>query len=448
MMMNQSRITPRTLSGFKDRLPKESLLKQRMLRILSDVLMRHGFAPIETPHLEYAEILTKQGSDEIRKELYRFNDHGGRDVALRFDQTVPFARFMSQHKSTLGMPFKRYAIGNVFRGERAQAGRYREFTQFDFDCIGVDSVMADAEIVHIIHDSLIALDLDSFSIGLNHRKIMNGLCAYLGLSQDIPSILRIIDKLEKIGSEKVAKELESTLHLSRKNIQTLLTFIAHRQEGDFRHFFHTIAHYKTYNVQMQEGIDELHEMMIFLENAGVTRCHIDFSIARGLGYYTGIVYETTLKTSLNIGSICSGGRYDNLTEMFSSDSMSGVGASIGIDRLLVVLADQCAMMECSTPAQVLISAMEKEYLLNAMTLGNKLREAGINTEIYPQAEKIKKQLQYANKKGHVFVVLLGSNEIQKNTLTLKCMTSGTQYAGIDFQKLVNIIHSESKASLT
>ena len=216
-------ITPRTLSGFKDCLPQEAMAKKNLLQKVSEVFLKFGFVPIETPHLEYAEVLVKQGSDEIQKELYRFKDKGDRDVALRFDLTVPLARFIAQYQNQLQLPFKRFAIGNVFRGERAQKGRYREFTQCDFDFIGSDSLSCDAEILQVIYASLVNLDIDEFSILINHRKILNGICKHFGITQpqDVNATLRIIDKLDKIGEEGVLAELDSELGIKEQQAKEI-----------------------------------------------------------------------------------------------------------------------------------------------------------------------------------------------------------------------------------
>ena len=336
--MDRALIQPRTLSGFKDRLPQEAYAKASILHTVSEVFLSYGFMPIETPHLEYAEVLIKQGSDEIQKELYRFKDHGDRDVALRFDQTVPLARFITQHRHELEMPFKRYAIGNVFRGERAQKGRYREFTQCDFDFIGSDSLSCDAEILQVIYSSLTALNLQEFTIWLNHRDILNGIFEYFGLQNNIESALRIIDKLDKIGLDSVKIELQKEINITQEIANKICDIITIKQTSHYSEFFEEIAYLKDYNATLKKGLDNLESMLNILNGLefDIAVCRINFSIARGLGYYTGIVYETTLNQLKSIGSVCSGGRYDNLTQSFSKEKLSGVGASIGIDRLITL----------------------------------------------------------------------------------------------------------------
>ena len=434
-------ITPRTLSGFKDRLPHEAMAKSRLLRTFSDVFESFGFAPIETPHLEYAEILVKQGSEEIQKELYRFKDHGGRDVALRFDQTVPLARFITQHRGVLGLPFKRYAIGNVFRGERAQKGRYREFTQCDFDFIGSDSIGADAEIVQVIYASLKALGIEDFTIWINNRKILNGICEHLGIEAQTNDALRIVDKLDKIGKESVIDELVNELGIAQKKAQELLDFVLLKEAGDRAQFFENIKPYETLNKSLHTGISELRELFNLLSLLKINpKClKINFSIARGLGYYTGIIYETTLNALSGIGSVCSGGRYDNLTQNFAKEPMSGVGASIGIDRLLAALEELGIAETRATPAQILIICMENCALAYGYKIAQELRTLGIRSETYPEAVKLKKSLNYANSKGHKFVAILGEEELNSGTLTLKNMHSGEQNPKISSKEATKII---------
>ncbi|MGP1449821.1 MAG: histidine--tRNA ligase [Wolinella sp.] len=426
--MERQLIVPRTLSGFRDRLPKEAMAKSRLVRTLSDVFEGFGFVPIETPHLEYADILVKQGSDEIQKELYRFLDHGGRDVALRFDQTVPLARFISQHRGNLTLPFKRYAIGNVFRGERAQRGRYREFTQCDFDFIGSESIGSDAEILQVIYASLKALGIEKFTIFINSRKVLNGICEHFGVAEHTNNVLRIIDKLDKIGTDAVIAELVSDAGLNEDSARGILDFTSLRQESDSSLFFEKVAKYENLNDQLKAGISELRACYAILDSLELERARyrVNFSIARGLGYYTGLVYETILDELPSIGSVCSGGRYDDLTQSFSKEHMSGVGASIGLDRLLAALDELGLLSGSETSAKILIACMEESYISYGYKVAQKLRESGIKCEVYPEAVKLKKSLTYANNKGHKYVALIGESEIAAGKLALKNMKSGAQ----------------------
>ncbi|RAX58901.1 histidine--tRNA ligase [Helicobacter monodelphidis] len=419
-----AKITPRTLSGFKDFLPKEAVHKENLLHQLIAIFRSFGFLPIETPHLEYAEVLLKQGSDEIQKELYRFKDHGGRDVALRFDLTLPLARYISQHRHEVGIPFKRYAIGNVFRGERAQKGRYREFTQCDFDFIGSDSLVCDAEIVQLICAALESLNVGGFKVFVNHRKILNGIAEIAGVSEKIQDLLRIIDKLDKIGSEGVSAELEKELGLSAKSIQTILELVNLKQTGDAIEFIDSVIN-RYSSVSLNEGLNELKIFFQILTAANIAdKIKIQFSIARGLGYYTGIVYETLLDVLPSIGSVCSGGRYDYLTQNFSEDKLSGVGASIGLDRLLAAL-DELKLHQqkfCGT----LVIVMDSQYFPYGVKVATQLRMQGNVVELYPDIVKLKKSLGYANLHGYDQAAIIGEEEVKEQEFTLKNMQTGEQ----------------------
>ena len=442
-MAEDSLIVPRTLSGFRDRLPKEAMAKEKLIECLIGVFESFGFVPIETPHLEYADILIKQGSEEIQKELYRFKDHGGRDVVLRFDQTVPLARFITQYKNELDLPFKRFAVGNVFRGERAQKGRYREFTQCDFDFIGSDSIACDAEIIQVIYTSLAKLGIEEFTIWVNHRSILNGICNHLGIIEQkaIQNVLRIIDKIDKIGAQAVGDELSETLGLQKHIITALLEAISIKQVEASDEFFKSIAYMKKWNQELDIGISELEEMFEILKDLEMDKSvyRVNFSIARGLGYYTGIVYETTLNRLKTLGSVCSGGRYDNLTRTFSNERLSGVGASIGLDRLLVALGELGILEGRSTSARVLVVCMEKRFFPYAHKIAQLLRSSGIYTEVYPQAAKLKKQLSYADNKGHEYCLIIGESEFETHTMTLKNMTTGIQFESLSLLKTLEIV---------
>lgn len=444
-------VTPRTLSGFRDRLPKEALAKTLLLNKLSAVFMDFGFVPIETPHLEYADVLIKQGSDEIQKELYRFKDHGGRDVALRFDLTVPLARFVSQYKNEVGLPFKRFAIGSVFRGERAQRGRYREFTQCDFDFIGSDSISCDAEILQVIYASLVELGINEFTIWLNHRGILNGICEHCGITgeKNVNTALRIIDKLDKIGKEGVANELQKDLALTSTQVERLLEYTSIKQSGDSELFFKHIEYMGEFNDSIKKGIEDLKALYEVLSALQIDKdtYRINFSIARGLGYYTGIVYETTLNRLKSIGSVCSGGRYDNLTRTFSQEKMSGVGASIGLDRLLAALEETELSHKKATAVRALIVCMDKTYFGYAHLLAESFRHSKVPIEVYPEVSKLKKQFSYAHTKGHEFVIVIGESEFNSKTLTLKNMTSGVQIANISFLKAIELVREEGNEEM-
>ena len=419
------KIKPRVLSGFKDRLPNEAMQKNKMLEILRNVFESFGFLPIETPHIEYAEILLANISHESKKEIYKFRDHGDREVALRFDQTIPLARFIAEHKEKLGLPFKRYAMGNVFRGERAQKGRYREFMQCDFDFIGSNSLNCDAEIIQVIYHSLKAINCGKFIIFINHRKILEGLCRHFEI-EDIDLALRIIDKIPKIGQSKVEIELSKITPKARD----LIAIINLQQNTE--EFFASIQYLKKWNTDLKQGIEELEYIDSLLSKlVDKDSYKINFAIARGLAYYTGIVYESLLVEN-DIGAICSGGRYDNLASNFCDENISGVGASIGIDRLLSILDLNLEMKEG------LIICLENRFFAFAYEIAAFLRNKSLKIEVFPEAKKLKKQLSYANARGYRFVLIIGEEEFQNQKITFKDLSSGLQKNNINFNEVPNL----------
>ncbi|RIL08663.1 MAG: histidine--tRNA ligase [Proteobacteria bacterium] len=421
-------IEARTLKGFHDCLPREAILKNQMLAVLRAVFESFGYVPIETPHLEYSEILVGEASAEIKKQMYRFQDNGGRDVALRFDLTVPFARFVVQHRQELGVPFKRYAIGDVFRGESPQLGRYRQFTQCDFDFVGTSSVSSDSEIVQVIFSALSRLKIPDFTVNVNHRKILNGLAAKLGLQGRGADLLRIVDKLDKIGAKDVQKELVGELGIDSSKADEVLAFVELSQGRDNAEVLTELQRYKSENEFFSEGIRDLESFFSILEESGIdsTRCKLNLAVARGLGYYTGIVYETMINTLPQIGSVCSGGRYDNLTKTFSKDPLPGVGASVGLDRLIAAMTELKLAESSATCAQVLFAQMDETLAGKVHKAAGALRDRGLAVEVFPEAVKLAKQFKYADQHGHRFVVVLGEDEVKRGAFTLKNLTSGQQ----------------------
>ncbi|NMC64093.1 MAG: histidine--tRNA ligase [SAR324 cluster bacterium] len=421
-------VEAKTLRGFRDKLPKESLVKGAMLAKLKGVFESFAYLPIETPHIEFLDVLVKQGSDEIQKQLYAFKDNGGRNIALRFDLTVPLARFIVQHRNEVGIPFKRYAIGEVFRGERPQAGRYREFTQCDFDFVGTTSIGSDAEIVQVIDASMKALGVKSYAIRVNNRKLMNGLAEDLGLSSKAADILRIVDKLDKIGADETRRELMSELSLKEQQISPFFELIELSQVHQGSALFAKLQKFAKINESLNAGISELERLTLLVEAANVDpSCfRVDFSIARGLGYYTGIVYETTLADLPEIGSVCSGGRYDNLTMTFSSEKLPGVGASVGIDRLIAALEQIGLSKQAGTPAKVLILNLDGELEAEIHSTAAQIRMAGINAEVYPEPSKQKKQFEYQERHGHPFVLFVQKDEAGNLQYTLRCTKTREQ----------------------
>lgn len=384
------------------------------------VFRSYGFSPIDTPALEYAEILTGKGGEESDKQLFRFKDSGERDVALRFDLTVPLARFTAQHSATVGTPFKRYHIAPVWRGENTQRGRYREFVQCDFDTIGTDSNASDVETLLVIHDLLLALGFERFTIRVNNRLILNGVLSKLGLQGQSVGVLRALDKLAKIGADAVVAEMiervgatepqaRQVLELANPNItlDQLETMLEGNEIGLL-------------------GVSRLRELFSAVATAGVPaeRVALDVSIARGLDYYTGTIYETFLGDLPSIGSICSGGRYDNLAGLFTKERLPGVGASLGLDRLIAAMEELKLLGSQATPAPVMVTQFDSDRLGDYLRIGRALRAAGINTEVYPEAKKLGKQLQYADRKGFKLALIAGSDEFAKGAWQVKNLTSG------------------------
>ena len=438
--MSDAIIEPRTLRGFHDRLPSEALVKERMLGTLKKVFESFAYVPIETPHLEYLEVLTQQSSDEIEKQLYRFKDAGGRDIGLRFDLTVPFARFISQHRSTLGVPFKRYAVGNVFRGERPQAGRYREFTQCDFDFVGTESVGADAEIVEVIAASMLALGIKDFVIRINNRKLMNGFAEALEIPDKASDLLRIIDKTDKVSPEEIRNSLKEELGLSDEKLDRLLNFIEISRTGKHSDVFKALAPFKELNEHVSSGINDLERLFAVLADTDIPESSycIDLTIARGLGYYTGIVYETSLLGLKEIGSVCSGGRYDNLTATFSKEALPGVGASVGIDRLIAALETMGLADNSQTPAKLLVMNERESDLPALHGTASKLRAAGIEVEVFPDPSKLKKQFEYTERKGHAFLLFIEQKD-GKTQYKLRDSQSREQYLPETIEEIAKIV---------
>jgi histidyl-tRNA synthetase len=414
-----SLIQPRTLKGFRDYLPEAMMPREWIIDTARRVYRSYGFRPIDTPALEYLEILTGKGSDETDKQLYRFKDHGGRDVGLRFDLTVPLARFVAQHSQELGLPFKRYHIATVWRGENTQAGRYREFMQCDFDTIGVTELTADIEMVLVINDLFTALGVERFTIRVNHRAVLNGLLEKLGLSDRSAVVLRALDKLGKIGDEGVAAELARTAQTTAQQNEQLLALAG--LEGDNAVILISLAQLVAGNATGERGVAELASLGEAVSAAGVPAARLKFdpSIARGLDYYTGVVVETQLDDLLDIGSVASGGRYDNLAGMYTKEKLPGVGASLGLDRLLTALQELGRLPAAKTPAPVLVCMFDGSHRNDYLKLAAQLRTAGIGVEVYPEAKKLGKQLQYADKQGFQLAIIIGETEFASGQCQVK-----------------------------
>jgi histidyl-tRNA synthetase len=412
-------IEPRTLKGFRDFLPEQMIPKEQLLEKARQVYRSYGFAPIDTPALEYAEILLGKGGEESDKQLYRFRDAGGRDVALRFDLTVPFARFAAQHIAKLGTPFKRYHMGPVWRGENTQHGRYREFWQCDFDTIGTTSNAADVETVLVIHDLMTALGPGRFRIHVNNRMVLNGLLEELGLADRAKSVLIALDKLAKVGPEVVAAEMADKAGVGAEQAGRVLALA--RTEGTNAEVLARLERDFGGNARAAEGVRRLRQLIDVARAAGVPeeRIRLDLAIARGLDYYTGTIYETFLEDKRDIGSVCSGGRYDNLAALYTKQQLPGVGASLGLDRLLAAMEELGLLPKTATPAPVLVVQFDAGRLGDYQRLARALRAGGLGVEVYPDARKIGQQLQYAERRGFRVALIAGPEEFERGVWKVK-----------------------------
>lgn len=432
-------IEPRTLRGFRDYPPALMMPREHLLEQARKVFRSYGFAPIDTPCLEYAEILLGKGGEESDRLIYRFRDHGDRDVALRFDLTVPFARFAAQHIGSLGTPFKRYHMGPVWRGENTAHGRFREFWQCDFDTIGTTSNAADIETLLVIHDLMLALGFERFTIRVNNRMVLNGLLQELGLAEKSTDLLRALDKLAKIGRDAVVAEMIAKGDVSREQTGRVLELAA--MQGSNREILHRLRAEFGGNALAAEGINRLSELVTVVQQAGVPaeRVQLDVAIARGLDYYTGTIYETFLADKPDIGSVCSGGRYDNLAELYTTQKLPGVGASLGLDRLLAAMEELNMLPSASTPAPVLIFQFSADYLGTYQKMARELRAAGIGTEVYPEAKKMKQQFQYAERRGFRVALIAGPDEMATGVWNVKDVLARSEQKAIPGSEVVGTI---------
>jgi histidyl-tRNA synthetase len=412
-------IEPRTLGGFRDYLPSLMIPRERLMEQARQVYRSYGFVPIDTPALEYTEVLLGKGGEETDKQMYRFQDNGGRDVGMRFDLTVPLARFAAEHIEQLGKPFKRYHIAPVWRGERQARGRYREFVQCDFDTIGTTSNAADIEVALVIHDLLVALGFSRFRIHLNNRMILNGLLEELQLADKTAPLLRSLDKLAKIGREEVSAEMQTKAGVTAEQTDRVLSLAG--ITGDNAGILDQMQAQFGSNAKCAEGIGRLRELIAVTAQAGVPgdRIQIDLGIARGLDYYTGTVYETLLTDLPTIGSICSGGRYDNLASLYTKQILPGVGASLGLDRLLAAMEELKLLPSASTAAAVLLVQFSAGHLGHYQAAARLLRQEGIGVEVYPDPKKLKDQLGYAEKKGFPLALIAGPDEVAQGVWQVK-----------------------------
>jgi histidyl-tRNA synthetase len=415
-------IEPRTLKGFRDHLPAQALAREQVLDVVRRVYRGYGFAPIDTPALEYLEILTGKGSEETDKQMYRFTDHGGREVGMRFDLTVPFARFAAQHVHQLGLPFKRYHMASVWRGENTQRGRYREFMQCDFDTIGTTSPVADLEMVLVVHDLLAAVGATPFTIRINDRRVLGGVLGTLGLADRSAGVLRSLDKLGKATPAAVAAELEGQ-GVPAAAARSLLEMAA--LAGPSADVLARLEALVAEDAAGRAGVAALRGIVDGTRAAGVAdgRVVIDPSIARGLDYYTGIVLESFLDDLPALGSICSGGRYDNLAGLYTKQPLPGVGASLGIDRLLAGLEELGRLTTAETPAELFLVHFSAQHLHDYLRIAAALRGQGVAVEFFPEPKRLGQQLKLAAQRGFPLALIMGEDEFAKGTAQLKKLAS-------------------------
>ena len=421
---NQRLIEPRTLKGFRDYLPEVMIPRERIMGIARETFRSFGFAPIDTPALELLEVLSGKGSDETDRQLYKFTDNGGRDVGMRFDLTVPLARFAAQHIAHLTLPFKRHHIAPVWRGENTQAGRYREFVQCDFDTIGTLSVVADIEMVVVIDALMRAIGFDRFKIRINNRAVLSGLLEHLGLADKSIPVLRSLDKLPKIGRQATIDEMVTVAQVTPEQAGAVLTMAESTSgEGasDYPAVFAKLRDITGGNELAVTGIERLEQIIEGALAAGVASSHLqlDVSIARGLDYYTGVIAETFLDDLPGIGSVCSGGRYDNLAGLFTKQPLPGIGASLGLDRLLAAMQQLELLPAVATPAPVLIAFFDAERRNDYLRLATELRSEGVACEVYPEPKKLGQQLKYADQKGFRVALIAGNDEWQGGRIQVK-----------------------------
>ena len=421
-------IKPRTLSGFMELLPAKQIRFEKMVEILRTTYASYGFAPLDTPVIEDAQILLAKGGGETEKQIYRFQK-GDSDLALRFDLTVPLAKYVALHCNDLAFPFRRFQISKVYRGERAQRGRFREFYQADIDIIGDGKldIMNEAEIPAIIYKVFRGFGLSRFQIRVNNRKILNGFYAMLGLSEKSGEIMRTVDKLDKIGAEKVKGILLTECGLNDEQADEILKFIA--ITGSNAEVISALEGYQGRDEMFDLGLSELKAVTANLAAFGVPEANfaVDLTIARGLDYYTGTVYETTLLDHPEIGSVCSGGRYDNLAGYYIEKQLPGVGISIGLTRLFYVLDEQGLLNPelPSAPADALVLPMTAD-VAPAIAVAEAIRSEGLRVQLYAEQKKFKQKMAYANKLEVPFAILLGEDEIAEGKCSVKNMVSGEQ----------------------
>lgn len=426
-MAKRTVIQPRTLKGFRDYTPEIALPREQLIDTAKGVYRSFGFVPIDTPALEYSEILLGKGGAESDKQMFRFEDHGGRDVALRFDLTIPLARFVAQHSGQLGMPFKRYHVGPVWRGENTQRGRYREFVQCDFDTIGTKSPVADVESALVIQGLFEALGFERFVLRVNHRGVLTGVLERVDLADRAVPVLRALDKLGKIGSAAVAEEMQREAGASESQAKEVLALA--EAKGSNAELLAGLPAQVAGSEVGEAGVESLNGLLAGLAAAGIPleRVALDLSIARGLDYYTGVIFETFLGDLPGIGSCCSGGRYDDLASVYTKEVLPGVGASLGVDRLLAAMEELGLVEGRSASAPVLLTFFDKQRGQDYVALAARLRAQGLGVELYPDPKKLGAQLKYADRRGHSLAIIVGEDEWEAGRAQIKHMQSGEKH---------------------
>lgn len=418
-------IQPKVLKGFRDFLPQDEILRAGLIEKLTNTYRAYGFVPIDTPVLEYTEILLRKSNGETEKQVFRFEDNGGRDVAMRFDLTVPFARFTAEHREELYFPFKRYHIAKVWRGEKPQAGRYREFVQCDFDTVGSDSAGADFEILSLMKAALSSIGVDDITIHVNHRGIFNRFLTKTGCSDKSEDILRIVDKIAKVGEQEVKDELTEVTG-STSSAEQILDYI--KPCDTFAQTLDKIEKLAGGPAEDSKRMRDIYAMMVAAE---IDKAYVlDPSITRGLDYYTGVVYETFLNKLPSIGSVCSGGRYDNLAGLYMKDKVPGVGSSIGLDRLIAGLSQLGLATQKGSYLDAEIYNTSADLSIYYQKVAGLLRKAGVAVEVFPDSVKMSKQYAVTDKKNIPWGILISAEEAQNGTLTLKNLSTREQFQGI------------------
>lgn len=438
----KNKVEPKILPGMMELLPQDQIQFNKIMDTIKEVYESFGFFPLDTPVIEYSNVLLAKAGGETEKQIYRFTK-GDNDLSLRFDLTVPLARYVAQRYNELIFPFKRYQIGKVYRGERPQKGRYREFYQCDIDVIGNEtlSMVYDAEIPAVIYNVFKKLDFGKFTIRINNRKILNSFFDSLKLNDNSTDILRIIDKIEKIGSDNVIKELEE-LNIDSEKITQIMNFI--KIKGSNEEIITSLKEMNLQNELFSTGINELEQTINYIKDFNIPQEYyqIDLTIARGLDYYTGTVYETILDEHPSLGSICSGGKYENLTGYYTDQNLPGIGISIGLTRLYSKLKEANLIPNINNNLiECLVVPMDKQCLKYAIKVATTLRENKIVTDVYYQEKNMKQKMKFADRQNIPFVIIIGEEEMNNQILTIKNMRESTQQQ-LPLEKVISLIKGE------